>query len=487
MEPPAKKRRLPQSPSADDEQVYHQPNFDTNAPSRVKATGLAPKREVTETTGEAEDHRGTFVDLGIDRWLISALASVAIDHPTPIQDRCIPKLLEGLDCIGSSRTGSGKTVAFAAPILQELFRSPSGIFALILTPTRELALQIYEQIVALGAGQGLRCELITGGADMTHQAIKLNERPHIVVATPGRLAAHVSNSREEMSMAFGRARFVVLDEADRLLATGKGSMTDDIDDCLSVLPDTTKRQTCLFTATLTPGVRSWKDKLKAANRPPAFVCEVGSDVLAVPDTLTQTYQIVNAAHKETYLHVLLTTPANAEKNVIIFCNRTSTANMLEYTLRLLEHRVTALHSGLQHQQRISNLARLRASAARILVATDVAARGLDIPSVGLVINYDLPQHPDDYIHRVGRTARAGRKGVSISLVGRSRQIELVHTIEAKVGAKMTSYKEPNVSVDGRVERKALNIVGEKRREAMLNIEEGRDVKGKRVKGLKKRA
>lgn len=208
------------------------------------------------------------------------------------------------------------------------------------------------------------------------------------------------------------------------------------------------------------------------------------DSLAIPSTLTQTYQLVNVLHKEKYLHILLSTPANIQKTTIIFTNRTATANLLEYMLRSLEHRITALHSALTHEDRVNNLARFRAGAARILVATDVAGRGLDIPDVGLVINYDLPRNPDDYIHRVGRTARAGRVGVAISLVGQ-RDVDLVKAIEARVGKAMVAYEETGVNVETRVIREALNVVGDKKREAMLNIEEGRDVKGKRRRGLAK--
>jgi ATP-dependent RNA helicase DDX49/DBP8 len=154
-------------------------------------------------------------------------------------------------------------------------------------------------------------------------------------------------------------------------------------------------------------------------------------------------------------------------------------------LRLLEHRVTSLHSGLPQPQRISNLARFRAGAARILVATDVAARGLDIPEVALVINYDVPRDPDDYIHRVGRTARAGRTGESVTIVGQ-RDVELILAIEERVGKNMVEYEEEGVSIEGRVVRDGLKIVSEKKREAMLQIEEGRDVVGKRKKGMLKR-
>lgn len=319
---------------------------------------------------------------------------------------------------------------------------------------------------------------------MRSQALALSQRPHVVIATPGRLADHVTNSGEDTICSLRRVRFVVLDEADRLLASGHGSMLPDVETCLSVLQPSTQRQTCLFTATVTPEVRALKELPRPKGRPPVFVCEVDTEDLAVPATLTQTYQLVNVMHKEKYLHVLLLTPNNIDKSIIIFCNRTTTTNLLEHMLRLLEHRVTSLHSALQHQQRVSNLARFRARAARILVATDVAARGLDIPDVGLVINYDLPRDPDDYIHRVGRTARAGRSGTSISLVGQ-RDVSLVQAIETRVGKQMEEYKEDKVSVEGRVIREALNVVGDKKREAMLAIEEGRDVSGKRKKGMLK--
>lgn len=352
------------------------------------------------------------------------------------------------------------------------------------TAHSELALQIFEQFKAISAPQALKPVLVTGGMDMRAQALELSKRPHIVIATPGRLADHINTSGEDTICGLRRARFVVLDEADRLLASGPGSMLPDVETCLSALPPSSQRQTCLFTATVTPEVRALKEAPRAANKPPVFVCEVDTEDLAIPPTLTQTYQLVNVVHKEKYLHILLLTPGNLAKSVVIFCNRTSTADLLEHMLRLLDHRVTSLHSGLQHAERVNNLARFRARAARILVATDVAARGLDIPDVGLVVNYDLPRDPDDYIHRVGRTARAGRKGTSISLVGQ-RDVALVQAIEKRVGKQMEVFAEEGVSVEGRVVREALNVVGDKKREALLAIEEGRDVSGKRRRGMEK--
>ena len=524
MEPARKRRRLSlsdknptesdgsgtkdhdRSPAAseDDDIQERKPipaTFDTGSRIKARTPASQPSKPNGATIGDLLPHQSTalpsilastdhndtstFATLDVDPWLTASLSTMAINLPTRIQKACIPSILSGADCIGGSRTGSGKTVAFAVPILQQWARDPSGIFAVMLTPTRELALQIFEQVAAIGSRQGMRVALVTGGADMRQQAIDLSRRPHIVVATPGRLADHILNSGDDTIAGLRRVKFVVLDEADRLLASGKGSMLPDLETCLDIFPPPAKRQTCLFTATVTPEVRAIKDLPRPASRPPVFVCEVDTEDLAVPKTLTQTYQLVNVVHKEKYLHILLLTPQNADKTCIIFCNRTSTATLLERLLRLLDHRVTSLHSGLDHSTRVSNLARFRAASARILIATDVAARGLDIPTVNLVVNYDLPRNPDDYIHRVGRTARAGRKGTAISLVGQ-RDVELVKAIEGRVGGEMGEFAEEGVSVEGRVVREALGVVGEKKREAMLDIEEGRDERGKRRRGMERR-
>jgi len=183
--------------------------------------------------------------------------------------------------------------------------------------------------------------------------------------------------------------------------------------------------------------------------------------------------------REAYLHTLLSTPRNEKKSAIIFANRTYTTNLLTQTLKLLGHRVTALHSDLPQRERIDSLGRFRARAARILIATDVASRGLDIPVVELVINYDVPRDPDDYIHRVGRTARAGKKGESVTIVT-EHDVLLIQAIEERVGKKMGKYEDDeSVSLEGRVVREMLQVVSEKKREAIMNIEEGRNEKGKK--------
>lgn len=457
------------------------------AASRIKAKQpetRPPNGLAADAAAKAERETTTFADLGVVPWLSMSLAAMAIQRPTGIQKGCIPEILKGRDCIGGSRTGSGKTVAFAVPILQKWSEDPYGIYAVVLTPTRELALQMFEQFKAISAPQSLKPILVTGGADMRSQAIELSKRPHVVIATPGRLADHIQNSGEDTICGLRRVRFVVLDEADRLLASGPGSMLPDVETCMGVLPPSSDRQTCLFTATVTDEVRALKEMPRSAKKPPVFVCEVDTERLAIPATLQQTYLQVQVTHQLEYLHVLLLTPRNVERSLIIFCNRTQTADVLERTLRMLDHRVTSLHSGLPQSERTANLARFRAKAARILIATDVASRGLDIPDVELVINYDVPREPDNYIHRVGRTARAGRKGEAVTFVGQ-RDVELILAIEARVGRNMIEYEEEGVNVETRVIRDALKSVGKAKREALIDIDENRDVKGKRKKGMKK--
>ena len=448
--------------------------------SAIPAAAIVAKPEISN--GKTVDGTLSFASLSVSEPLIASLARMEIKRPTGIQKACIPQVLAGKDVIGGSKTGSGKTVAFAVPIIQKWEEEPRGIFALVLTPTRELALQIYEQFKAIsGGGESLKVALVVGGTEMRPQALALNARPHIVIATPGRLADHIATSGHDTTSGLRRVQMVVLDEADRLLASGPGSMLDDVDNCLSALPPPPERQTLLFTATLTPEVMALKAMPRPTNRPPIFVCEIDTESMAVPATLRQTYLQVPLTYREAFLHILLLTPRQqSKKNIIVFCNRTTTADLLERLLRSMDHRVTSLHSKLSQYDRTSNLARFRAGAARILVATDVASRGLDIPEVDLVIIYDVPRNPDDYIHRVGRTARAGKSGDAIILVGQ-RDIELFLAIEQRIGVKMDEYKEEGVNVETRVIRDGLKDVGENKRRVTLDMEEGRDVKGKRTR------
>ena len=485
-----KRRRLSEDPGID----LNGSGEEAPTPAPLTLSRIKPKlshsvvqnpadiQHPTVSNGKVVDSKASFATLNVSPWLIASLAALEIKRPTGIQKGCIPKILEGRDVIGGSRTGSGKTVAFTVPILQKWAEDPVGIFAVILTPTRELALQIFEQIKAISAPQSLKSILITGGTEMRPQALALSRRPHVVIATPGRLADHILTSGTDTTVGLRRVKIVVLDEADRLLASGPGSMLGDVETCLTALPPSHERQTCLFTATLTPEVMAVKSLPRAKDRPPIFVCETDTAALSVPPTLKQTYLQVPLTYREAYLHILLLTAGNlAKKAIMIFCNRTATANLIERLLRLLDHRVTSLHSKLPQKDRADNLGRFRASAARIIVATDVASRGLDIPEVDLVINYDVPRNPDDYIHRVGRTARAGKQGEAITLIGQ-RDVSLFLAIEDRVGTKMEEWKEEGVNVETRVVRDGFKEVGERKRVALLDIEEGRDIKGNRTRG-----
>jgi len=488
LQPGSKRRRV--SEDSDESK----PSNDMHVPpSRIpkQRTTSTDKSPLSVQVHAAPAVESSFEDLNVSPWLVKSLSAMQIKWPTAIQKACIPEILRGRDCIGGSRTGTGKTVAFAVPILQQWANDPFGIYALVLTPTRELALQIYEQFQALGAPQSLKTVLVVGGTDMRPQAVALSQRPHIVIATPGRLADHILNSGPDTVVGLSRTQVVVLDEADRLLnSAGPGSMLPDVDVCLSALPPSTQRRTLLFTATVTPEVRALKSLPRPKNRPPIFVSEINAasntPEALIPSTLQQRYLQVPLKQKDSFLHALLSVPSVVDiPSVIIFCNRTKTAELLHRILLALEHSVISLHSRMPQFQRTKNLSSFRAQSSRLLVATDLAARGLDIPSTNLVINYDVPRDPNDYIHRVGRTARAGRSGLSITFVGQ-RDVELVLAIEKHIGSQISEWKEENVNIETRVTRgRLLKDVGEARMEALRDMEGNKDVFGRRKKVLKR--
>ncbi|EAQ89062.1 hypothetical protein CHGG_05681 [Chaetomium globosum CBS 148.51] len=436
-----RKRRRTSPPASDDEK----PNIIKsafNVPSRIKRKPqVKTNLEVTPQPREPEpaprvtaplDANTTFESLGLRPWLVQSLANMAIKRAHRHSAREHSRwLLKGRDW----------------------HRWEQDRFS-------ELALQIYEQVKAISSPHSLKAILVTGGSDMRSQAIALAQRPHVVIATPGRLADHIRTSGEDTICGLRRnasARSRRPPSAKPFLFTAHHHpRSHGPQEHATTIPAANPSSSAKSTPT------PWQ------SRPPSNRCTSKSPV----------------THREHYLHMFLLTPANAEKSAIIFCNRTSTADYLHHLLRLLDHRVTALHSRLPQRQRIDNLGRFRASAARILVATDVAARGLDIPEVKLVINYDIPRDPDDYIHRVGRTARAGRKGDAVTFVGQ-RDVELVLAIEQRVGRQMEAWEEAGVNLETRVVRDALKLVGEKKREALLEVEEHREVGGKRKRGKQK--
>lgn len=397
-----------------------------------------------------------FAALGLSEWLIKQCKQLGINKPTPVQENCLPPILEGRDCMGCAKTGSGKTAAFVLPVLQKLSEDPYGIFCLVLTPTRELAYQIAEQFRVLGKPLGLRDCIIVGGMDMVTQALELTNQPHVVVATPGRLADHIRSSN---TFSMKRIQFLILDEADRLLEQGCADFTKDLEVILGGLP--AKRQTLLFSATLTDTLQELKNI--AMNKP--FFWESKSETRTVEE-LDQRYILTPEKVKDAYLvHLIQTfTDEHDDWSIMIFTNTCKTCQVLTMMLREFNFPTISLHSMMKQRQRFANLAKFKASVYKILIATDVAARGLDIPTVQVVINHNTPGLPKIYIHRVGRTARAGRNGVSITLVTQY-DIHLVHSIEEQTQTKLKEYP-----VEEKEVHKILTQVNVTRRQCEIKLE-----------------
>ncbi|AQZ16288.1 DBP8 (YHR169W) [Zygosaccharomyces parabailii] len=404
-----------------------------------------------------------FKALGCSKWLIDTLNAMKITQPTAIQSACIPEILRGRDCIGGAKTGSGKTIAFAAPMLTKWSEDPCGMFGVVLTPTRELAMQIAEQFTALGSNMNIRVSLVVGGENIVQQALELQRKPHFIIATPGRLAHHILHSGDDTIGGLMRTKFLVLDEADSLLTS---TFARDLATCIGALPPKGKRQTLLFTATVTDQVRMLENA-PCEGKPPLFTYEVASmDQVAIPSSLKTEYILIPEYVKEAYLYQLLTCEEYENSTAIVFVNRTMAAEILRRTLQALEVRVTSLHSQMPQQERTNSLHRFRANAARILIATDVASRGLDIPSVQLVVNYDIPSDPDVFIHRSGRTARAGRRGDAISFITQ-RDISRIEAIEGRINKKMVECDKVH---DTAVIRKCLHKVTTAKRESLMAME-----------------
>ncbi|KAG9095102.1 ribosomal RNA processing protein [Ceratobasidium sp. UAMH 11750] len=400
----------------------------------------------------------TFESLGLITPLLDALKQVGYTKPTEIQAGVIPHALEGKDVIGVAETGSGKTAAFALPILQKLWDEPRGLFACVLAPTRELAYQISQQFEALGSAIGVRCATIVGGMDMMSQSIALGKRPHIVVATPGRLNDHLENTK---GFSLRGLRYLVLDEADRLLDMDFGPVIDKI---LKVLPR--ERNTFLFSATMSTKVA----KLQRASLQNPVRVEVNGKYSTV-STLLQYYLLTPFVNKDVHLvHLANELAANS---VIVFTRTVHDAQRLSMVLRNLGFPAVPLHGQLSQSARLGALNKFKAGGRSLLIATDVASRGLDIPTVDVVINFDIPTHSKDYIHRVGRTARAGRAGKSITLVTQY-DVELLQRIEGVIGKKMMDFGVDKAEVILLKER-----VGEAQRLAIQELKEAGGAAGAR--------
>lgn len=394
----------------------------------------------------------SFAALGLDEWVCRQCAAMQLTQPTEVQTACIPPTLQGTKhVVGGAATGSGKTAAFALPILQHLCAEMYGVFALVLTPSRELAYQIIDQFVAFGAPVGLRTAIIIGGAPHGAQIDMLKKRPHVVVATPGRLQ-QLFETYTEVLQAFRHVRYLVLDEADRLT---EGDIKASALEVVRLLgPPRPQRRTLLYSATINSALTDVSEGLLpllgVTSQDSLAVCATSTQILeaersvrTVAPNLTQQYLFVPTHVKLHYLVALLRT-RDKSQSAIIFTNSCLRTEVVRLTLQLLGFPVASLNSLLTQQQRLNNLAMFKAGLAKFLVATDIASRGLDIPAVDLVVHYDFPKLSAAYVHRVGRTARAGREGTSIAITTDS-DVYLVHKTERRTKSKMAKLKHPDVN------------------------------------------
>ena len=340
-----------------------------------------------------------FSELNLPKEVLLALDEMNISTMTPIQERSIPSLIEGRDLVGCSQTGSGKTAAFLVPILVRLLEDPSKN-ALILTPTRELADQVHEVAVTLSQHLlNFRCSLIVGGGRMGRQLQALKKSPRIVVATPGRLLDHLFNH----ALNLKNSSIVVLDEADRMLDMGFAPQIDKIFKTLA-----SERQTMLFSATFSKEVT----RLIEQNTKNPVRVKVESTATSKPQ-IKEIFMDVNPAEKN---RVLTEELGKRQGSVLIFVKTQARVDKVAKGLKQDGYKVESIHGGRTQGQRKRAMENFKSGEYPVLVATDIAARGLDVNDVGYVINYDPPQQLEDYIHRIGRTARAGKTGEALSLV-----------------------------------------------------------------------
>jgi ATP-dependent RNA helicase DeaD len=374
-----------------------------------------------------------FSSLKLRPELQRALSDLGYEEPTPIQREAIPTLLEGRDLLGQAATGTGKTAAFALPILERLTGGDrgEGPMALVLVPTRELAIQVSEAVHRYGRDLGARVVPIYGGQPIGRQLQSLQRGVDVVVATPGRALDHLARR----SLQLGGLRMVVLDEADEMLDMG---FAEDIEAILGETP--TERQTVLFSATLPPRI----DKIARRHLRDPVRVQMGREAAGPGDTpkVRQRAYIVARAHKPAALGRVLDVESPAA--AIVFCRTREEVDSLTETLNGRGYRAEPLHGGMNQEQRDRVMGRLRSGTADLLVATDVAARGLDVDQLTHVVNYNVPSAPESYVHRIGRVGRAGREGVAITLA-EPREHRLLKAIERMTGQQIAVEKVPTIA------------------------------------------
>jgi ATP-dependent RNA helicase DeaD len=374
-----------------------------------------------------------FLALGLDAALVAAVTSLGYEEPTDIQREGIPPLLAGHDVLGQAATGTGKTAAFALPMLHRIGASRDDdreVRGLVLVPTRELAMQVAEAVHRYGRAMGTRVLPIYGGQAMQQQLRALKRGVDVVVATPGRALDHIRRK----TLRLETVQMVVLDEADEMLDMG---FAEDLEAILDAVPEA--RQTALFSATMAPAIRSIANRHL---RNPVLV-HIARERVAPGEAprVREVAFVVQRRHKVAALARVL--DMESPTSAIVFCRTRTEVDELTETLDARGYRAEALHGGLSQEQRDRVMRRFREGSSELLVATDVAARGLDIEHVSHVVNFDVPSSPDAYIHRTGRTGRAGREGVAITLA-EAREHRLLRNIEQATKRKISIESVPTV-------------------------------------------
>jgi ATP-dependent RNA helicase RhlE len=417
----------------------------------------------------------TFDELGLLPELLKAVAEAGYSEPTPIQAQAIPVVLQGKDVMGGAQTGTGKTAGFVLPLLQRLARhastSPSParhpVRALILTPTRELAMQVHESVQTYGKHVPLRDLVVYGGVDIKPQTEALRKGVEIVVATPGRLLDHV----EQKTVSFNFVEVLVLDEADRMLDMG---FIPDIKRILALLPK--ERQSLLFSATFSEEIKKLADSMLRA---PVLIEVARRNALT--ETVTHRIHPVAQDDKRQLLAHLL--KRSNVSQVLVFVGTKFGASRLAHYLERQGINATAIHGDKSQQQRTEALEAFKNGTVRVLVATDVAARGLDIDDLPHVINYELPHVPEDYVHRIGRTGRAGKEGDATSLVcdeERGKLAEIEKLIKRQIEQVVVEGYEPEPEFYGAIGKgRRGGKKEEPRREKESSRRESREPREKR--------
>lgn len=398
------------------------------APAETVSTDTAAA-ESAPAMDEAAAPRTTFADLGLSDDLLRAIIEKGYIHPTPIQEQAIPIVLQGRDVMGVAQTGTGKTASFTLPMCEILSGSRARARmprSLILEPTRELALQVAENFVQYGKYLKLNHALLIGGESMSDQKEVLMRGVDVLIATPGRLI----DMFERGGLLLSDTRILVIDEADRMLDMG---FIPDVERIVAMLPST--RQTMLFSATMAKEIRRLADAFLQNPK------EIRTTAAAsVATTITSGLVIVEEADKRRALRQLI--KSEEVQNALIFCNRKRDVDILYKSLQRHGFSVGALHGDMPQSARFATLEKFRANELRLLVCSDVAARGIDIGGLSHVFNFDVPHHSEDYVHRIGRTGRAGREGRAFTFATPA-QAEAVAAIE-----KLTGKTIPHIQVEG---------------------------------------